>query len=299
MITQKKRLIFKPIKSNDNTNSSFIILNSKNDNKIIAVAESGRLTKNRKYSYSDLILQLKDKFLMINPSLVDTENKNKEEKIIADDDSIIKYSINKREKNFNEGDGKLFITSLYQCPINCKKCSNSKSCTECDDHYSFDIIENKCILQCPPGMYSMNGMCFTCPLTCNGSKEILRQCPNCTHHRHIDVNCPTGQYSCGFMWMSCCPCPSLCTDCKTSGSSPTCTSCKEHGHTSGNDCVADEGYYSDGSSFSPCYSNCKNCNGGGENQCTECPSGQSLSGGKCVCPNGQYADAKICRSWWQ
>ena len=282
--------------SNEPADSTFIVLNSKNENRIIALAESGKLTKKiDSISLSNFVSYLNDSSAIIIPSsFEDNEHRDDEETIINENDySIIKFSIIKRKTNQNEGDGKLYISSLYQCPSNCKKCHDNIICDECEDYFIFDSLNNECVLQCPRGMYSMNGECYYCPTTLNGSKEMLLQCSNNTQHRK--VQCNEGFYSCGTLLMKCCDCPGECIDCAYQiGNGRTCTKCQANGHVSDKDCVANDGYYKSGSYFYQCSTNCKTCSA--YSTCTSCDSPKYLSGTRCYCPSGTYESGRNCYS---
>ena len=54
----------------------------------------------------------------------------------------------------------------------------------------------------------------------------------CTAQPALAIDCPTGQYSCGTLYSSCCPCTEMGANCKDcSALSSCCTSCTEDFYT--------------------------------------------------------------------
>lgn len=77
--------------------------------------------------------------------------------------------------------GSLIDQSSGQCvPCNspCKSCSTHPSiCTSCE--VGSVLTDGKCLSNCSPGTYSLNGLCQPCDFTCATCMGSARYCTAC------------------------------------------------------------------------------------------------------------------------
>ncbi|KAL4470429.1 hypothetical protein ABPG74_012040 [Tetrahymena malaccensis] len=151
--------------------------------------------------------------------------------------------------------------------LNCKKCTNDQSCSECNSgKYIQSDLNSGCDI-CQDGFFTSGNYCKRCKENCTKCTD-LNNCQKC-----ID----------GFFSKSgiCTLCPKD-LKCKTCQDEKTCTSCNnssEYIQPNGSCDSCKEGYYIDGIFCKNCKQNCVKCSS--QDACTQCIDGYFLKSGSC------------------
>jgi len=191
-------------------------------------------------------------------------------------------------------------TSCLPCgPSNCKTCSTTTTCDECNPNHLLQNSNTECNLCSPIGNFvTLNPpnepICSSCIEGCTTCLDSI-SCLDCDtiHHYHKTVmkscfECNTGQfkYFRNDSTPACLDCESPCLQCF--GAALNCTECLEPTDyfldpvTSKGTCLVDENAYK-----GKCHDSCKTCLGAGEEECLSCFDDTCLKiSGQCVtCPS--------------
>ncbi|KAL4470426.1 hypothetical protein ABPG74_012037 [Tetrahymena malaccensis] len=151
--------------------------------------------------------------------------------------------------------------------LNCKKCTNNLSCSECNSgKYIQSDLNSGCDI-CQDGFFTSGNYCKRCKENCNKCTD-LNNCQKCAD---------------GFFSKSgiCTLCPKD-LKCKTCQDEITCTSCNnssQYIQPNGSCDSCKEGYYIDGIFCKNCKQNCLECSS--QDACTQCIDGYFLKSGSC------------------
>ena len=156
-----------------------------------------------------------------------------------------------------EGNGRVLITTYYECSYGCSDCSYGSKCTACRmNYYKYTDTNSKisCFATCPDG---------TKP------NENDQTCINCSI--------------------------SLCSKCQDSEN--TCTECQKGFRLYENKCLQDcpIGARDESTKCTKCNSNCDECPSD-SNVCTKCSSTYKLYNNECLlnCPEGTAEQKSQC-----
>jgi len=209
------------------------------------------------------------------------------------------------------------ITPCKLCPIFCKTCSDSKTCTSCEDNDGLVLVNSLCHCvgsgyflyynEANPGPYKDECVkCHPLCLECDG--PLPSQCSKCDEEigsflQGKSCICKFNSYY-DISQKCCIPCDSLCNGCTGPGSS-ACLGCnttlaypvQKQSSLCTTDCSSLDGYYKDWNSCKLCHERCKNCYGPYFFQCTEC-TGRNyvIYNGNCIneCPDHFVPINHIC-----
>jgi hypothetical protein len=170
-------------------------------------------------------------------------------------------------------DGKYALAGRCQnCESPCTTCKNSsRSCVTCKSGFAF--LMSSCLKTCPSGYFIYNQK-VCCPTECLSCDEKTGACIECAPGRYLNKTSH-----------ECLACSSECLECKESPSQ--CTKCGHKQYIFEKTCVAkclENGYYVDNGSAQcrTCYSDCKTCTGGKQEDCNRCIDGFALYQSRCM-----------------
>ena len=208
----------------------------------------------------------------------------------------IKFKNAKMTIGVQSNNGKIIITSVFNCSSNCAACSNSITCTQCKDNYL--LRDGSCYLNCISGYIKVDNKCQKCTSPCKTCSTSVKKCLSCIDQyvlagTECKTECPVGFYKTG---QKCSKCNDSCKSCQYK--STNCTECSENYTLYNNECIAKcpEGYIkTEKNECSQCDSTCKTCFPT-PFDCTSCQENFFLHDGKCIssCPLGFFGENGHC-----